>query len=541
MDTKILIQEHKTLGSNLKQSESYRFQSAKSNRKEKLHQALDKVSYVLKKRLFESFNAFGFRKIFMLNLIVLLTKNFETSQVASKFFFWKQTSTRSKKILTGMTILENQRKRNLKKGQKNELTTINNEKALTIIVRTIKRLRKAKLFESFIELLRNQIKEEKVCAYVKIKKKQKMKKIFKDWKFLSKISQIKKKFFKNILKQIFRKTLKNTFYQIISESKEKKKIFFLSGIENLNKIIRKNYFFFFSKTKKLFFSRFSTVLSEIFYGKLKKIQKKLYSHAFEILKTHKKTENYSKSIQKIIKTITKKQNFLIKTVFLSLKSYFHTRKTKALLWRMKFYQLEGLILQKKEESDTQSKKYYFDYWNIIVKKINEITRKVLIKRSVKFYSILNSTTQRYQRSLKLYSYYLIQSILYNQNLSIKKIDILWKKQKKFFFFKKWKNINKSPKICRNSEYYVRSSISQGSGSSPRASFSNRESYQIPKRYGFYSVKKLSVDNVHRYIDQMIKVLPANEPALFPNRLSNHPALSYTSESRHRNSSHYTSK
>ena len=79
-----------------------------------------------------------------------------------------------------MTILENQRKRNLKKGQKNELTTINNEKALTIIVRTIKRLRKAKLFESFIELLRNQIKEEKVCAYVKIKKKQKMKKIFKD-------------------------------------------------------------------------------------------------------------------------------------------------------------------------------------------------------------------------------------------------------------------------------------------------------------------------------------------------------------------------
>ena len=79
-----------------------------------------------------------------------------------------------------MTILENQRKRNLKKGQKNELTTINNEKALTIIVRTVKRLRKAKLFESFIELLRNQIKEEKVCAYVKIKKKQKMKKIFKD-------------------------------------------------------------------------------------------------------------------------------------------------------------------------------------------------------------------------------------------------------------------------------------------------------------------------------------------------------------------------
>ena len=79
-----------------------------------------------------------------------------------------------------MTILENQRKRNLKKGQQNELTTINNEKALTIIVRTVKRLRKAKLFESFIELLRNQIKEEKVCAYVKIKKKQKMKKIFKD-------------------------------------------------------------------------------------------------------------------------------------------------------------------------------------------------------------------------------------------------------------------------------------------------------------------------------------------------------------------------
>jgi hypothetical protein len=72
-----------------------------------------------------------------------------------------------------MTILENQRKRNLKKGQKNELTTINNEKALTIIVRTVKRLRKAKLFESFIELLRNQIKEEKVCAYVKIKKNKK--------------------------------------------------------------------------------------------------------------------------------------------------------------------------------------------------------------------------------------------------------------------------------------------------------------------------------------------------------------------------------
>jgi hypothetical protein len=73
-----------------------------------------------------------------------------------------------------------------------------------------------------------------------------------------------KKFFKNILKQIFRKTLKNTFYQIISESKEKKKFFLLSGIENLNKIIRKKLLFFFSKTKKLFFPGFQQFYQKSF-------------------------------------------------------------------------------------------------------------------------------------------------------------------------------------------------------------------------------------------------------------------------------------
>jgi hypothetical protein len=50
MDTKILIQEHKTLGSNLKQSESYRFQSAKSNRKEKLASSIRQSFLCIKKK-----------------------------------------------------------------------------------------------------------------------------------------------------------------------------------------------------------------------------------------------------------------------------------------------------------------------------------------------------------------------------------------------------------------------------------------------------------------------------------------------------------
>ena len=117
------------------------------------------------------------------NAIVKLLKKCYIKQLTFKFTSWKGTNPRSQNILSGLQILENQKKRRdaqkLKAKKSTARELVNQEKAFTIITRTIKRLRKQALLEAFISLLKHQVKHEKVKFYLNIKTMRIIRNIFK--------------------------------------------------------------------------------------------------------------------------------------------------------------------------------------------------------------------------------------------------------------------------------------------------------------------------------------------------------------------------
>ena len=137
----------------------------------------------------------------------------------------------------------------------------------------------------------------------------------------------------------------------------------------------------------------------------------------------------------------------------------------------------------------------------------------------------------------LFSFLSLQNYIRSQNSSLLKLEKIYQKRKKNSSFEKWKKtaqkIYKSPQSYR---YSYNPSLYKET--SPKSAITQRGTYQIPKRFGFYSNKRLSVDNVHKYIDQMIKVIPPSQKCGSPNIFSTAPTVSFMSDN-HPHSRNYS--
>lgn len=303
--------------------------------------AKNKVSQVFKELCSEFFSR--------PNLIKKIFLRFYIKLLEPKFLLWKGIYVRSRNILSGIKILELHNKKKTatrKKNVKNttDLNTIHKEKSLKFIFRFVKKLKNKIIFQSFLDLLKNQMKCQKIDLFIKLKEKSKLKDILKHWRFQKSQKKLLKRLFVSITKSIPKRLLK----------------------------------IYFDRTVKL---------------DSKKNQIKI-----------------NLSIQTLFKALNPKIKSTLKSVLNSLNQHINSKSSKALLWRIKFYQLEGLAKHTTTGLITERKKYYFETWRSTVEKIYQITKKFTMKRSMKIYTILHSTIQNTNHNLKLHALYSIKNL-----------------------------------------------------------------------------------------------------------------------------------
>ena len=96
-------------------------------------------------------------------------------------------------------------------------------------------------------------------------------------------------------------------------------------------------------------------LAKFLLVRLFRLRNKLCKNGFKLLKENLKIQKKIKKLNNIEIILSSKFRLMKKSGILSLKYFFDTKKSNALLWRIKFYQLEGLIQHKQEENSMRLK------------------------------------------------------------------------------------------------------------------------------------------------------------------------------------------
>lgn len=354
---------------------------------------------------------------------------------------------------------------------------------------------------------------------------------------------LKHRIFKGLLEKVTNNYIRKIVLEIVADRNFEKALKAKFAIEKLTFITKNKCFAYFQTLKAQKSSRFQNISARCLIRKILRFEKKSTKKAFSYLVLHTNKTKQNQSATTIIDILSYKLRALKKSVLLSCKYYINTKRNKILLWRVKFYQLAGLMQQKQEENNTVLKREHFLSWRSKVEKILEINRKYAIKRSLKLYSTLRSILEKSNISLQLHSLSQMQALAFSEKRTSKKtlkvLDKILQKQLKFTFFEKWKR--KATQLYASPKSYRRSHVpfSSYQEHSPHASLTHRGQYEVPKKFGYYSIKRLSVDNVHKYIDQMIRVIPPSQKCLSPHVFSTAPTISFISESHSRNPSTFT--
>jgi hypothetical protein len=220
-----------------------------------------------------------------------------------------------------------------------------------------------------------------------------------------------------------------------------------------------------------------------------------HSNELKLLKSLEKLVKFTEKIKKTLKIFS----------FKSIRSNWKRKVSQGLIWKAKFYQLEGLLQHKKEEISLKAKLQHFYKWKKFMEEIRKIKEKALLKRSTNFFRILKNiqTTRRGKQVLT--SFLLIKQIWSQQLKSLTSISKIFKKHLQFLFFERFKRKVQGSLLSPKNRLSVYTPYSKVRQSSPSQSINVKN---INKRYGFYSTKRLSLDHsVHKYIDQMIRVVP----------------------------------
>ena len=543
------------------------------------------------------------------------------------FLKWDQVSKKTGKILSGMKILEKQKAR--KQAQKVKLSSsvpgvqeIQQQKALSCVGRIIKRFHLKHKHGFFLELLKIQVKKQRIESWIAEKGKQKLRKMVWKWRFCSEKDKSCRVMALEQLRRLSNRGIRKYFVRIVKDIGTLKHLSGYLGLNYLEKVQKRVFFECFSiilnesykdwsvriklvlikldkirknKLKKgwdkllgrklknrgnkteqglgalnylLLKQKARLLLTIISTGKKKDFELKLslamcklekilinrkrlaleklklrpqsqfkifslrlvsrrikslisfqQSETFSIILTYSNTKKTWAVLSALTNLLSSKIRKSAQTSFKSIKSYLKSKRNKEVIWKIKFYQLEGLLQHKKEEISLKLKLKNFNVWKKHVDQIKRIREKVILKISSKFVKMLKRVLRKKKENLFVSSFLTIKARWESEKRAFFKLNTICSKQLKSVYFEKFKKrkkfLNMGSPLLRNSIYSSHYSIPKASPSLPI----NIKS--TSKRYGFFCTKKQSSDHsIHQYIDQMIKITPPSNKSSNSSLLSN---------------------
>lgn len=317
-----------------------------------------------------------------------------------------------------------------------------------------------------------------------------------------------------VLKNLVIKKCFNTFTSLILASSR----YNLIKISHLTKILidieEKTKEFAMLKLKNSRISKFYIFPTRVILNKLQNLIKNSKKKALWSLRAHKNCLRHSLSLQILSYLTTERHKFLKKSSFKTLKVYFNHKKQQYILWKMKFYQLEGLVQHKKEEVSLKLRFKHFLQWKNTSNLISRHSKKQ-IKRQIRIFTLsLSSIIQNFT------FFHLSSTFLIMKHRFLHEKGIIWGLEKMYSrrlkskYFEKMKNktLNfiTSPKSMRRSVFTYGPSQRR---SSPYGSATRLSSPGFPKnkatvqtRFAFYTTKKSSLDCAAYKHSGMVKML-----------------------------------
>lgn len=540
------------------------------------------------------------------------------------FSKWDQVSKKAGKILSGMKILEKQKAR--KQAQRVKTSSsmpgtqeIQQEKALLCVGRIIKRFHFKFKHDFFLQLLKIQVKKQRIESWLADKDKQKLRKIVWKWKFciekdkncrimvleqlkrlcnrgirkyyvrivknigalkhlsgclgLNYLERVQKRavfeYFSTILNESFKdwsvriklvfvkleKIRKNRLkkgwnkllgrlnrnkenkteqglgalkylllkvkarmlFMIISAGKQDFELKILLTMCKLERLLRNRKRFGFEKIKFKPLSKFQNFSLRLVARRIKSLISFQQSEAFTSISIYSKTKKTWAVLSALTNLISNKNRKSAQTSLKSIKRYIKSKKNKEIIWKIKFYQLEGLLQHKKEEISLKLKLKNFNKWKKHVDEIKRIREKVILRISSKFIKTLNKVLKKLNENLLVSSFLTMKTRWESEKSFLSKLNSTYSKQLKSAYFEKLKRktLNLASPLLRKSIYSPLRNFRKPSPSLPI----NIKS--TSKRYGFFSTKKQSSDHsIHHYIDQMIKLAPPSNKSSNSSLFSN---------------------
>ncbi|OMJ67789.1 hypothetical protein SteCoe_34956 [Stentor coeruleus] len=251
-----------------------------------------------------------------------------------------------------------------------------------------------------------------------------------------------------------------------------------------------------------------TKLFQFLLKKHTKFQMKFLKYAFLRYKLYTSYTKITKAVDILNDVSVKNYSNLIEKSWHTMKIFIKKRAKLKSQWKKKFNKLRRLYrkILKKHLADLKVKT--FNKWKKYVKKITSLNRKFAIKRVAKLYSLLQIINTKYQNLFIKGSFRLLKRKFMSKKRLFYNLEKLYKKNLMKNQFENFKNmcmsLALSPIIHRKSQ----NSYISLNELSPKSSLGIRSGLLQPKRYGFYSVKRLSLDQaVPAYMDKIIKSTP----------------------------------
>lgn len=309
--------------------------------------------------------------------------------------------------------------------------------------------------------------------------------------------------------EIIRRLISNQFNHILQKIFSTKTTFLTLKLslaaQKLLKLDQKIKKISFNSFKSLLITKYQKYSASAISRKLSNFQKQIKIFSFISIKSFSKYKKQEFSLSRFQNTLKSHQNSLIISSFKSIKSAWKAKLSQSLIWKAKFYLLENLIQHKNEENSLKGKFEKFFIWRSYVEEIKKIQIKAKLIRIKRFYKVLNEFSGRWGGKLIVFAFIVMKNIWEKETRMLSLMAKVYDKQILFVNFERFKRKTQGKVSGSKSRMSVYTPYSGNRLPSPSMPLSTKNG---TKRYGFFSTKRLSIDHsVHKYIDQMIRVVP----------------------------------
>ena len=325
-----------------------------------------------------------------------------------------------------------------------------------------------------------------------------------------------------IIKRLISKQFNQVILRIYSSQASLVAVKISLAIEKLSKPHLKLKHLGFKSFKSLLITKFHKYSASIISRKLSNLLKRNKTFSLTSIKLCSKLKKQELALANLQNSFQSLQRTLMSSSFKSIKLVWKKKVSQGNVWKAKFYQLEGLIQHKKEEISLKVKLQNFYKWKKYVEEIKRVQAKAMVRRANSFYKVLKRLQGTRSGKMLVFAFVLMRSRWEKELRMIAGLAKVYDKRLLFMFFERWKRKAQGSFLSPKNRMSVYTSNTWLRQPSPSAPFNAKN---VTKRYGFYSSKRLSLDHsVHKYIDQMIRVVPPSDKALSMSIANNHKRL-----------------